>query len=132
MATKMWPTPTGMTGGEGVAPSHKNGTHGWNTAAAVNDAQSPTPVQMWPTPTTRDHKGANSDEHLAKERGHHDQLPNAVKMAGHRGGQLNPDWVEWLMGYPTGWTDLKPSEMPLSRKSSSKSEGQSSRRKDER
>ena len=25
-----------------------------------------------------------------------------------RGGQLNPDWVEWLMGWPIGWTDLKP------------------------
>ena len=24
------------------------------------------------------------------------------------GGQLNPDWVEWLMGWPVGWTDLKP------------------------
>jgi len=23
------------------------------------------------------------------------------------GGQLNPQWVEWLMGYPEGWTDLK-------------------------
>lgn len=22
-------------------------------------------------------------------------------------GQLNPDWVEWLMGFPIGWTDLK-------------------------
>jgi len=24
------------------------------------------------------------------------------------GGKLNPDWVEWLMGWPIGWTDLKP------------------------
>lgn len=24
------------------------------------------------------------------------------------GGQLNPDWTEWLMGWPIGWTDLKP------------------------
>lgn len=24
------------------------------------------------------------------------------------GGQLNPDWVEWLMGWPVGWTDLGP------------------------
>ena len=24
------------------------------------------------------------------------------------GGQLNPDWVEWLMGWPVGWTDLQP------------------------
>jgi hypothetical protein len=23
-------------------------------------------------------------------------------------GQLNPDWVEWLMGWPTGWTSLEP------------------------
>jgi hypothetical protein len=22
------------------------------------------------------------------------------------GGQLNPNWVEWLMGLPIGWTDL--------------------------
>lgn len=20
-------------------------------------------------------------------------------------GQLNPDWVEWLMGFPPGWTE---------------------------
>ncbi|MNJ30270.1 hypothetical protein D3C77_248670 [compost metagenome] len=23
----------------------------------------------------------------------------------------NPTWVEWLMGWPSGWTDLKPLEM---------------------
>jgi len=27
-------------------------------------------------------------------------------------GSLNPAWVEWLMGYPIGWTDLEDSEMP--------------------
>ncbi len=42
-------------------------------------------------------------------------------------GQLNPTWVEWLMGFPIGHTDLKPSEMPSSRKSSRKSAKQSSR-----
>ena len=26
------------------------------------------------------------------------------------GGKLNPTWVEWLMGFPAGWTDLKDSE----------------------
>ena len=25
-------------------------------------------------------------------------------------GQLNPTWVEWLMGFPPGWTDLNASE----------------------
>ena len=23
-------------------------------------------------------------------------------------GQLNPDWVEWLMGWPIGWTSTQP------------------------
>jgi hypothetical protein len=32
------------------------------------------------------------------------------------GGKLNPEWVEWLMGFPTGWTDLKDSETPSSPK----------------
>ena len=92
--------------------------------------------RMWPTPTARDHKGANSMEHLkqAKEPGnqHHvGQLANAVKLyttpcaadvtgttggKNHRSlrtevaGQLNPMWVEWLMGFPIGWTDLNASE----------------------
>jgi len=25
-------------------------------------------------------------------------------------GQLNPDWVEWLMGWPVGWTDADLAE----------------------
>ncbi len=30
---------------------------------------------------------------------------------GTHGGQLNPTWVEWLMGWPLGWSELKPLEM---------------------
>ncbi len=30
------------------------------------------------------------------------------------GMRLNPTWVEWLMGWPLGWTDLKPLEMDKS------------------
>ncbi len=26
-------------------------------------------------------------------------------------GQLSPEWVEWFMGWPIGWTELKPLEM---------------------
>ena len=29
-------------------------------------------------------------------------------------GSLNPMWVEWLMGWPIGFTELKPSEMDKS------------------
>ena len=27
------------------------------------------------------------------------------------GGKLNPDWQDWLMGWPIKWTDLQPLEM---------------------
>lgn len=39
-----------------------------------------------------------------EENGHTPQLPEVC------GGTLNPDWVEWLMGWPIGWTDLEPLE----------------------
>lgn len=71
-------------------------------------------LRLWPTPAARDYKGCNSLEHVQTrlekgERGHMGQLPNAVMMADpeHRpSGSLNPAWVEWLMGFPIGWTDL--------------------------
>ena len=87
---------------------------------------------LWPSPAARDYKGANSMQHLTqpqqpKNKHHTGQLANAVKLyttpcaadskgstggGNHRSlrteinGQLNPTWVEWLMGFPTGWTDL--------------------------
>ena len=39
------------------------------------------------------------------------QLREAVMEIGKDGGQLNPTWVEWLMGWPRGFTDLRPLAM---------------------
>jgi len=38
------------------------------------------------------------------------------KMTAGNFGQLNPVFVEWLMGFPTGWTDLEPSATRLCRR----------------
>jgi hypothetical protein len=46
------------------------------------------------------------------------------------GGTLNPTWVEWLMGYPAGYTDLKHWEILSSRKSRKKSATPLSRQKE--
>ena len=74
-------------------------------------------MHNWPTPTTRDYKGANGFETTKKKiaeglRAHMGQLPNAVQHMEKKpiGGTLNPIFVEWLMGWPLGWTDLKPLE----------------------
>jgi len=39
---------------------------------------------------------------------------NSETLAIKAGGQLNPTWVEWLMGWPLGWTDLNPLAMDKS------------------
>jgi hypothetical protein len=36
------------------------------------------------------------------------KAPAPQEVAAAMGGQLNPSWVEWLMGWPIGWTDLRP------------------------
>jgi hypothetical protein len=64
-------------------------------------------VKMFPTPTAQDFK----------RRGPNSQQQGLSSMGNKTIGRLNPQWVEWLMGFPIGWTELKPSEMPLSRKS---------------
>lgn len=71
-------------------------------------------AKMWPTPTRRDYKGTNAPEGLTRKDGKSrmDQLPNAVAYNSQEKdtGHLNPDWVEWLMGWPIGWTDLNALE----------------------
>jgi hypothetical protein len=66
-------------------------------------------VEKWPTPRASDHKGATSPDAMQKAamRGFKPNLPESVAAASG-GGQLNPTWVEWLMGWPLGWTDLRP------------------------
>tara|TARA_R100000458_G_C8228801_1_gene211108 strand:+ start:51 stop:995 length:945 start_codon:yes stop_codon:yes gene_type:complete len=54
--------------------------------------------KMWPTPTTQD--GKNNGGKSQHRR-------NSKPLNAEVGGALNPQWVEWLMGYPIGWTDLK-------------------------
>tara|TARA_R100001591_G_scaffold25392_1_gene35431 strand:- start:353 stop:976 length:624 start_codon:yes stop_codon:yes gene_type:complete len=94
-----------------MSPSMKKcgwqGPRMWATPAAADAVGSTgggqgkslrTDVKMWPTPTARDYKdNGNSPAELAR---------NSVTLATHAGGSLNPNWVEWLMGYEIGYTDL--------------------------
>ena len=71
--------------------------------------------RLWPTPQARDWKGSSGRSYKGQER----DLPTAVR--NKPGGTLNPTWVEWLMGYKAGYTDLKDWEILSSRKSQKKS-----------
>ena len=72
---------------------------------------------LWPTPRAADHKGSPNPQAAlkARARGYGPNLPEAVAES-TGGGTLNPAWVEWLMGWPIGWTDLKPLAMDRFRK----------------
>lgn len=44
---------------------------------------------------------------------HHRTWPGIVQPGQITDGAvLNPQWWEWMMGFPAGWTDLEPSETP--------------------
>jgi DNA (cytosine-5)-methyltransferase 1 len=62
--------------------------------------------RMWPTPRTPSGGPDNSANKL-RPSGHQ----GTTNLQGAVGGKLNPTWVEWLMGWPLGWADLKPLEM---------------------
>lgn len=73
----------------------------------------------YPTPTAHDGKGRCTPNSLIRKNGTSriDQLANFVVFGYFNqvraktiktSYQLNPDWTEWLMGWPIGWTSLKP------------------------
>lgn len=97
----MWPTPTKSDGGGGPGCSGRDGGENLRTA-----------VQSFPTPRANDWKGGLPANTKSKRAECDFYLPDKVNKLEGGSGQLNPAWVEWLMGFPLGWTDLEHSEMP--------------------
>ena len=90
------PTPTGQDNnqvrGEGAAANHPaRGT----TLGGY--------VRRYPSPGANDWRsGKGWDAQAQKSRGHSPQLRHILD------GMLNPEFAEWLMGWPIGWTALDP------------------------
>ena len=91
-AVKHWPTPTVC------------GNYNRKGASATSGDGLATAVQMWRTPSA---SVVEPKSTVVKLTGRKPSDPQ-VGLADQVGGSLNPTWVEWLMGWPLGWTDLKP------------------------
>jgi hypothetical protein len=98
-AVQMWPTPTVC------------GNYNRKGASATSGDGLATAVKTWRTPTASDaNKWSNESLRERQKKGRQIRLNTQVSPEGGGGGILNPNWVEWLMGWPIGWTDLKPLE----------------------
>jgi hypothetical protein len=93
---QMWPTPRSCSAmAATITPeSAWNEKRNPNLETIVGRAQFPTPT-------------AHNSKEYASPSEYNRKTPT---LATHAGGKLNPMWVEWLMGWPLGWTDLKPLE----------------------
>ena len=141
VAREIWPTPTQREwkGARNPETLAKVGRTENNT---LSDKVRAVEMRMFPTPIAGDYKGHSPGILKAverhKKRGVNKQialrdivrlLPTPIASAGNvtkdgrgnplkaatgAGGQLSPNWVEWLMGFPIGWTVLKPSATPSS------------------
>lgn len=124
MAEDLLPTPTAADGereSEQGIRYYRNGTDNptlLGAARRLDGTANPDliPGHLWPTPAASDGErgpdyARNDGDGRARSGG--DDLvtaiarerPEARGRGSERKGALNPDWVEWLMGFPVGWTD---------------------------
>jgi len=105
----MWPTPQAHKTTESGEIVNADGTP-WDGLSKPHSKTTGRPITTaladavkFATPQARDFRTGQQSrwENTERTRNLNDQI----------GGQLNPMWVEWLMGWTIGWTDLKPLEM---------------------
>jgi len=118
-AVQLWPTPRAEK-----VTDEKEET--WRKRQRKGDVSTPPlslAVKMWPTRTQRDGKGGYQGGRIRNGKISRDTLDVTVQHTDNQektGGQLNPTWVAWLMGYPTEYLSCVPWETPSSRRSQRK------------
>ena len=102
-----WRTPASANGNQGPKSKefydHCRKT-GQSTVPLVDEVRH-TP-DYWPTPTANEDAAGTPDGKMQAMLGNHPSLRGTTSEEWSR-GTLNPAWVEWLMGFPNGHTDLK-------------------------
>jgi hypothetical protein len=102
----LWPTPTVKGMHRRSEQSRKSGD---GLAVAVAKQA------LWPTPMASDGTGGPWTRRP-------DDTKRGRTLKEVTPGPLNPTWVEWLMGFPPGWTDCEGSATLSSPRSPSGSE----------
>ena len=94
-AVKMWPTPT----------RHMHKEMGYPAEYGRNSIALGGAVKMFPTPAAGDDRDRGCMKMpVIQRRATLGKQLNLSMVVDPDSGSLNPDWVEWLMGFPIGWT----------------------------
>jgi len=110
---QMWPTPRVTGSGEDIAKIQQRFRNGLIYKQRLEEA-----VALYPTMSASGMGNTGSRQILQRQVESGDMTETELKaMSAGNGGRLNPTWVEWLMGFPLGWTDLEDSETQSSHKS---------------
>ena len=111
MTQSMWPTPKCSDSRHAISRHITDPDGRWigNLGEVVMS------LETFPTPMASDNRDRGNMESASVKRrlaiGKQVSLGQSVSPIS---GRLNPTWVEWLMGWPLGWTDLKPLVMDKS------------------
>ncbi len=122
---QMWRTPDNMAGGSNLPGIQKALDEGHLKRPSGQPIQIRLQDQvreerLWPTPAAHEGRLGYQRRDTGKKGTQKSLTTKVIDKEGGREkttGQLNPTWVEWLMGYPIGWTDLNVSETASSHKS---------------
>lgn len=105
----LWPTPNvhGFTNegslkklANAVADKAEYSAMAYRAGANMKD-------RLWPTPMANDAKNRANEGQFNRV-----TVPLNCVVAEKRGDALNPDWTEWLMGWPLHWTHLSSADAP--------------------
>lgn len=103
-STEIFPTPTAHNAKQAVT----------DATMALNSLDLMNYVAVYPTPCIHGVSGGSGNVKKIREMENLTPEEKRSMQAGH-GGKLNPDWVEWIMGWKPGWTKLQPGDFGTSR-----------------
>jgi len=114
---RIFPTPTSVETEHPQAEldhlGRRKASDGTGTSHSLNLADT---VRIFPTPTVNDSKNNGSKSQRERNTIALNTFFNPTEQ-----GTLNPEWVEWLMGFPIGYTSLEELKEPQqSKKTESK------------
>jgi hypothetical protein len=119
-AIKLWPTPQSFDANDCVR-SPEALERAKEIGGCANLREHPAlrvpevAAQNWPTPTSRDWKdGANPSDNAPSNcaLGRAEPRDPMTSRKNGEAGALSASWVETLMGFPPGWTDIPPGWKP--------------------